>query len=340
VPVGDAVDREEEGGGADVGEGASVGEKRKSNSSCHSGSNKSYKMVKHEQLKAFDGKLMMHQKKCAYQECKDCGVVKRLKLTCPSDNDDTVKFPVRLYAKVDRPTPKNSKDKTPRFQVELKEVLMTGREIMQMLVQAAIVSIKHAWQAKWDSHQRKLLIHTLKNNMLLLMTDFSATYSIHPQFQVNSAVAAHVIIDVFLAYHSPRDVALENGQVKRVLTVDVFYFLAETSNKADAKLKNDNFFHVKAQQWILNHYRTRNTPLTFETVITWSDGCSPQYKCIKNMYALTESAQIEDDVEHMFHIFAITGCFKTPVDGAGTCNSTLYTHNTHNIYPPSIMSRK
>jgi hypothetical protein len=89
-------------------------------------------------------------------------------------------------------------------------------------------------------------------------------------------------------------------------------------------LKNDNYFHVKAQQWILQHFRTRNIPLVFNTLITWSDGCAAQYKCIKNMFAMTESVRTDPDIQHLFHIFATTGQFKTPVDGAGNSK----THNT------------
>lgn len=253
-----------------------VNKKRKINVISGGRAFKSQRLMKID--KEFDSKFHYHKKDCSYQKCQDCGVMRKLRLTCPNDNSDDFTVEVRVFQKLERPSATESKKgakassskvKKPRFQEELVGVQMTGREILLQLRLAALVSLPHAWDAAWDLFMRRFLLRNFTSDTLIIMTDFSATYDCNPKYKLNSAIAAHAIQDVFVVSHSPTEHIMSNGAKRRNIQNDVWHGWGETT---PGKLSNDNYYHSKCVQHIIKHYK-EELKLPFKRIIILTDGC-------------------------------------------------------------------
>lgn len=141
---------------------------------------------------------------------------------------------------------------------------------------------KHQWDKKWDLHNRRLLLETFPADTLVIQTDFSATTDLNPQDRVNSAIAGHAIQAVFMVFHSPHNVELENGHQKRIVNNDVFHFWGEETK---GRLSNDNYYSTRCLRWLLRHCREK-LHLQFNRIMVFSDGCGGQYKSRKNVQAM------------------------------------------------------
>jgi hypothetical protein len=225
---------------------------------------------------------------------------------------------------VPRPTKPGKKQ---NYQEELMEYQVTAKEAYEHLRRVAKLSLPHSFDASWDAHNRRLHFETFTDKSLTIMTDFSATFNCKPQNQLLCAIPAHAILCVAVVSHSPANVLLDNGKLKRVIQNDVIFVWAETTKNSGDILKNDNFFHINLMKWIINHYKN-DRKLPFTELDLFTDQCSPQYKCGKNCYALTELVREFPFLTSIRHNYAPTACFKTPVDGAGTHTIHITQHLT------------
>ncbi len=266
---------------------------------------------------------MLYNKRCAYQDCEHCGIDKRLKLTCPNDNDPNITVKVRVYVKIQRTTQEGKKFN----QIELQEQDITAPNLMKLLKADLRKALPHHWDAEWDLQNRRLLYDTFDPKAAVVKTDFSATVNLIPQHQLTAAVPGHAILDVFIASHSPTYHVMPNGTLKRVIVNDVFLVWAQTTKKKTSRLKNDNYCHIKAFHEILRRLTAKVPDLEHLHVLT--DGCAAQYKSRKNCYAESELRHIVPSLKTVEHRFAPTACFKTTVDGAGITTQDTTTHFAH-----------
>lgn len=173
------------------------------------------------------GNLHLHQRKCAFQNCSECGVRRRLLLKCPIDNDPSAIVKVRVFMNRERPAkPKKSveggtvggfdaeelddgddadedrvqrgasggkKKAAGRKQKELTEVDMNMMDVMKRFEAAAKMLVPYQWSRIWDLHNRQLFFETFDAFTLVICTDFAANFACTPQYRLTSAQDAHAI---------------------------------------------------------------------------------------------------------------------------------------------------
>ncbi|KAJ1400066.1 hypothetical protein B484DRAFT_244299 [Ochromonadaceae sp. CCMP2298] len=166
---------------------------------------------------------------------------------------------------------------------------------MTLLVAALAKYLPHRWRCKWDLHQRRLLLDTFENDKIVILTDFSANYNCDPTVRLNSATSEHAILDVVLVIHSPEWIRLENGQSKRVVQNDAWYFWG---TKQSGRLGTDNFYHAACMEEVLAYYKQI---LPFTSVALLTDRCPAQYKCRKNcMHLAAVASHFDITIDHHF----------------------------------------
>eukprot|EP01034_Spumella_vulgaris_P022555 gene22553-28689_t len=231
-------------------------------------------------------------KKLSERKCNQCGIERRLPLTCPRDcNDDPGrKVEVRVYKVMDH----KSANGNVFTQNELTTTKMTGLGVMTAAKQIAKKTLPHMWDATTDLHHRRLCGETFDDLTLIVYTDFSSKYNCESQDKPNSSQPAHVILDVFVTSSNPRFVDLGN---------------------ASDSVSDDNYFHIQSLIYILKNYH--NNLKGIKKLILMTDGCAAQYKSRQNCYELANLFQYFPDLDHIWHVWAPTASFKTFVDGAG-----------------------
>jgi hypothetical protein len=162
-----------------------------------------------------DGELEIFARSCAEGKCELCGIKIKFDYKCPLLYNDTYTIKLKQY----RETLKNNTD---RKQIELIEVNMTAKELMETIEAKAVPVMKHLWGNWWGSHMRRFDYFTFETGTVLYKSDFSATFDIIPQHKVNSAIAEHAIQNGIIISINPvfREVKNKNGttSMKRFVT--------------------------------------------------------------------------------------------------------------------------
>ena len=158
-----------------------------------------------------------YSKKCAYQQCNNCGIDKFFSDSnmCDIERNKDVEVTVRKYG--------NVLGRSRGMQLEIVEVRMNGDEIVEHLIHCAKLAIPHEWNVKWNAHARAVCVNTSSSDVLTLMTDFSAVLDHDVQDRLNTAVPCRSNQCIFLATHSPRYNQLKNGIMKRIQENDVWH---------------------------------------------------------------------------------------------------------------------
>ena len=152
--------------------------------------------------------------------------------------------------------------------MEIVESKMNGNELIDHLIQCALLAIPHEWNVVWNTHARQICVNTSRGDTLNLMIDFPAVLDHDVQDRLNTAVPCRSNKCVFLAIHSPRTVTLENGVQKRVQENDVWQNWFGNVGTLDG-----NFYtHSVSTRHIVKKYvmesREKLTKINFFT-----DGC-------------------------------------------------------------------
>ena len=169
----------------------------------------------------------MFKRACAYGECSECGIEKYFTSTkCPLEWDAELEIHIKEY----RDMARNNSDKK---QKELVAVTVTADELMKKIADTAGSAMKHIWQSRWGSHMRRFDYNTFTEGMVRYKADFSATMDIHPQDQLNCAIAAHAIQNVMIFSLCPyqKDIINKSGLpcIKRFLKNVGFNFWASAN---------------------------------------------------------------------------------------------------------------
>ena len=111
---------------------------------------------KHIALVSWGGLFTCHEKKCAYQECENCGIRKFFNESnmCNSERNIHFQVNVRKY--------ENIPGRSRGMQLEIVEVSMNGKELIQHLIECANAAIPHEWNIRWNTHARQMCINTYK----------------------------------------------------------------------------------------------------------------------------------------------------------------------------------
>ena len=147
-------------------------------------------------LVSWGGLFTCHKKECAYQSCSSCGVAAFFAEAnmCNTEKNENFTVNVRKY--------ENIPGRSRGMQLEIVEVPMNGLELIEHLVQCAIVALPHEWNIKWNTHMRQLCINTYEDGCLNIMTDFSAVLDHDVQDRLNTAIPCHSNQCVVLASYS------------------------------------------------------------------------------------------------------------------------------------------
>jgi hypothetical protein len=278
----------------------------------------------------------LHTRLCSKQGCKKCGVKMRVDV----DGQTFSRLPTRCPALF------NSKTQVQRVryedvprntgtQEELVASLIPGKQLMQVRARLGgsttaralltppsqeIISdlpglVQHYGDYSIINMLRIKQAAGLEEGDVMISTDFAATYSVLAQDRKCCATDRHILLDMFVCLHSPRDVTVEvNGKpvTKRVVTCDVFGFWGDTKSKS--KL-TDERTHTACLDSILEYY-TNESELTISKLYMHSDNCAGQYKCKYMLYALA-GLQVKYKIKRIQWQFAVVGQFKGPHDGYG-----------------------
>jgi hypothetical protein len=177
----------------------------------------------------------------------------------------------------------------------------------------------HHNQQKWLSTTRGIDVDTLKENQLLVFTDFSATMDLRAGETDNSSVDGHAVLDTFVVLHSPRTVkVMKNDKeiIARVHECDVWHHFGDTISKGK---KNDHVFHNACLVDIVDYYRRtfkRDNKPTIDEILLWTDNCAGQYKCNQNFWKIASFSEVFPGIS-IKHRFAQKYHFKGVWDGAG-----------------------
>ena len=139
-----------------------------------------------------DVKLVIFKRACAYGECSECGIEKYFTSTKSSlEWDAELEIDIKVYRDIAR---NNSDEK----QKELVAMTATADKLLKKIADTAGSVMKHLWQSRWGSHMRRCDNNTFTHDMVRYKVDFSSTLDIHPQDQLNCAIAAHAIKNVMI----------------------------------------------------------------------------------------------------------------------------------------------
>jgi hypothetical protein len=91
-----------------------------------------------------------YSKKCAYQQCDNCGVTKFFNQAnlCNIERNKDVDVLVRQY--------ENIQGRSKKMQMEIVRVRMNGEEIIEHLIHCAKLALPHEWNVKWNAHARTI----------------------------------------------------------------------------------------------------------------------------------------------------------------------------------------
>ena len=199
------------------------------------------------------------------------------------------------------------------MQLEIVEVSMNGKELIQHLIECANAAIPHEWNIRWNTHARQICINTYKEGTLNIMTDFSAVLDHDVQDRLNTAVPCHSNQYVVLASYSPSIITV--GKVtNRVQMNDVWHCWSAQGGVLEA----NSYYHSIVMRHLVEHY----THLDINQLNIFTDGCAEQYKSRRNAYFISELA-MEYNIT-VTHNYAPTASFKTMVDGQGDLVKSTY----------------
>ena len=249
-----------------------------------------------------------HSKECAYQQCNNCGVRKFFSDAnlCSAERNIDAQVIVRKY--------ENVLGRSRGMQLEIVETKMNGDELIEHLINCAIIAMPHEWNVTWNAHARTVCVNTSLPGALHLMTDFSAVLDHDVQDKLNTAIPCRSNQCIFLATHSPRHIRLENDVIKRIQEYEVWHFWSGQGGVLEA----NSYYHSVCTRHIIKEYSS----LDLKRVNIFTDGCAEQYKSRRNAYFV--AALAEETNMTVTHNFAPTASFKTMVDGQGNVTKALY----------------
>ena len=125
-------------------------------------------------------------------------------------------------------------------QKELVEKEMTVKQLVAMFFKQVQECVPHYQEICWMRHMQSTDFSQLKDDTLLIFTDFAAVMALRA-FQVpNSSVDAQAINDNFVVVYN-REIVKEVGEKKKdieTFDVDVHHFFAETISKGKKRSRN------------------------------------------------------------------------------------------------------
>ena len=258
-------------------------------------------------LVSWGGLFTCNEKKCAYQQCQNCGVLKFFSSAnlCNAERNANFVVKVRKY--------ENIPGRSRGMQLEIVEVEMNGEELFEHLIKCALAAIPHEWNIRWNTHMRQLCINTYQDGCLNLMTDFSAVLDHDVQDRMNTVTPCRSNLCVVLASYSPRYIVL--GEIrKRIQENDVWHCWSAQGGVLDTNY----YYHSVVVRHLMQHYAHLN--ITRLNVFT--NGCGEQYESRRNAYFVADLAR--EYGMTVTHNFAPTASFKTMVDGQGDLVKSTY----------------
>lgn len=142
----------------------------------------------------------MHRWKCGMQECDECGIENRLPWDCPTIKNCTENVSVWVWQKVGD-------------QQETRKVKIPLNQVLQDLEVALMDYSKHYIKLVFINQERLLCLHNLKNDTIMITTDFSSQMDLVPPRKVNCHVNKHANLGNFCVYWKNQIVT---GQGERI----------------------------------------------------------------------------------------------------------------------------
>lgn len=265
---------------------------------------------------------------CTHGECKRCGIKKKLGIlkrlkNCQAAN---VEVPVRVWKDSPRQGVSAGKQNT---QKTLLTQNMTIKSLTRHFKDLIETCTPHYQEICWLKQQIDADFATLRDDTILIFTDYAAVLALRASETKNSSVDAHAINDNFLVIISKRRKAVV--KVKRkvegqeveveddvpVWRVDIKHMIGETMSKGK---KNDWAFHNKCLDFIAKEYakifeEDPNSP-PLRHIIVWSDNAPAQYRCRQNFLQVVSVAERHNGIT-ITHRLAVVDNFKGVWDGLG-----------------------
>jgi hypothetical protein len=209
-------------------------------------------------------------------QCEKCGIEKVLKISsCPALTKCDTPIPLMEWRFAPRAGTNAKGDQN--TQIELTAVTLPMKTVVERFVQQLGKCRPHHNQTKWISTIRGIDLDTLKENQIILLTDFSATLDLRAGEVENCSVNGHAVLDTFVVVHSPRSIiVVKDGRerIARIHECDVWHYFGDTISKGK---KNDHVFHNACLVDIVAYYqrtfKQAKKPPT-EEIIVWTDNCA------------------------------------------------------------------
>ena len=156
-------------------------------------------------------KVMVYKKECAYGECDECGVEKRL-IRCPCEDTSCVSVKLREYQLQPRTVKGEDDDGNPVSSTkgvnELTEITVTGKELLDKIETSTEAYLSHCWNCTWANVARKADMRHFGPTEMFAQSDFAAAIENASQDNVTCSHRQHTNLDVFVVAHSPRMVTV------------------------------------------------------------------------------------------------------------------------------------
>jgi hypothetical protein len=210
-----------------------------------------------------------------------------------------------------RSTKTNNNKKARR---ELEETEGSMLDLKKAILEHFPIYLQHHWSYKYQDNSRYLDTHNVRQNEIVIQTDFAAQPTIQSQHKLNCEIDLVCVLYCSVVLHSPQIVEYvdKNGEMKTHNFVECDYVRAISPASGKGK-DQDWFFHRKMLEYIIQYHIKKNPQL--QVVKLWSDGCKGQFKCQQTFAYIVHLSKKYNIT--IIHRFAPTARFKGVQDKIG-----------------------
>ena len=268
--------------------------------------------------------------------CLCCGVTKKLGMLEQLSNMEEAEslVEVMVWQDADRQGAKVGKDGETKqnSQRELTSKEMTVKELITKFKEQVEKCIPHYQEICWIRIVMQANISRLRQNEMLILTDFASVLALRAFQTKNSSVDGHAVNDNFVVLHNRRIVKVRDIEARKkkkdnevemqindeeivICTVDVHHFFAETISKGK---KNDHAMHNICLDAIIRRYQGifAGRGDTLEHVIVWTDNAPTQYRCRHTFLKVASVVERHPGIK-ISHRLAVPDNFKGIHDAVG-----------------------
>lgn len=225
-----------------------------------------------------------------------------------------------------------------------KKVKMQMKHIVKKLRTELKDVAAHDYHLRFQKRMMKIDQETLKEDELLMFTDFAAGIKHTPPKSECCSHEKQSVLYVYVVLTGAKntDIVMENGRVEYIRYVECDYWFGFTGTEKEGK-KNDWVTHKVMVETIISFYMKRGK--RFKNLRIWSDNCPNQYKCRQNFFQLAQLAW-RNDFTSVEHCFACIYGFKGIWDGLGKIVKRIisnweknHDNHAHDAYMCHVIAR-